>query len=723
MAYKVSAVSYNGIAAADFEEGSQLDVASLRANTLSVKTLSPDQIGGASAYRVGVIYAENPAFTLSTLRSVGLTVSTRNPDKIGGATALRVGMIYAENPSFLMTTLREVSLVAYTRNPDIIGAVKGGRYGFLIAPNIGIASGARVAFLIEQVEVGAPVYVPQLTEMATQKKDVPPLSEVISYERVTLAALQVTIKYPDLDVPFPLSTMRSAQLIEMVVQAKPVSVQSYEKAAQIKSMAVSRFNYTIPGDLWSMQQTAQSYILVCQSLDIPYQPQSGVFARQNVVQVVMASEPLPIWTSPAYAGQLALQCVQKRPVEFLPNSISRAGQAFSQVTQPTEMPVPIGMEHTAQVVQLLVTPTVMPENVGMVMDGQSVMQVVTAYPDEKPISRTRVTQEFIKVLHARVEPLPISQVAVTQEVIKVLHQSAYPLPDEMVVLFAGQMVQQIVSATEYPPAYQPSPTMSPQVLVQFSTKPPASEYPSPEIVYEQSRKARVAQFPEMITQRLLMSLPISITRVPQMLISAVMRAEYDKPEDMANSGIFIRQAIEHVSVVAEYPTAGDPQSTVEVTQVVNQVAVEAEYPDAHLPVNYAITTQVVEQVSLVDAFPDPADMSSPVQVLQVTEGVGIAADYPDAGALHAPIVSYQVSEQVSLAAAYPDKDSPQSYAQVMQVLQLASIRATYPNKDLPQSTIRAYQVRQQVARRDLTMYQLPVPPRRHRVRIVFRYVY
>ncbi|ECK3505792.1 hypothetical protein FRH84_22860, partial [Salmonella enterica] len=91
--------------------------------------------------------------------------------------------------------------------------------------------------------------------------------------------------------------------------------------------------------------------------------------------------------------------------------------------------------------------------------------------------------------------------------------------------------------------------------------------------------------------------------------------------------------------------------------------------------------------------------------------------------LHKPIAVQQVIQHVSMTAEYPDKDIPQSFAKVSQVLQHYADIANYPDKDAPQSTLRVRQVLEQVMMRDKSMYEMPQPPRKHRVQITCRFVY
>lgn len=699
-----------------------INVASYRLVALTYKGGGVDLFGTVKTSRVAIIYSDAPNFRMASFRLTSLVARTRNPDLGGAVKAARVGMIYMDAPTFRVASYRLTSLVARTRNPDFNALVKTARIGFIIRPPAGYIKTARIGFIINQVEVGPPARVPQVREQVIQTHPEKPLSQVISYERAKQVMQLDTIASDPM--PFPWSYTRVPQMRELVLQAKPNVVQSYDMSKQVRALAVGRFNYTIPGDIWSREFVSQNVMLVLQSLDIPYTPTSGEFIHQNMMLVVQASDPLPIWRSPAYIRQYIMlattkrpverlprsnvyaalvrsQAVTKRPVEQMPYSLTRVAEVRSQAVQATQMPEPVGVIHSKQVFNLAVAPTTMDVKQGMIYDRQLRAAVVQARVEAPPISRERVPQ--VRSL--------------------VAGRSTYPLPGTMTRLEARQVRVTALQQAVYPPPDIKSYEMVPQLRVLFSTKPPASEYPDPAIVYDRSKKIFLPQFTEQVTQARPLTLPISRTKVPQLQILAAQHTAYPTPEEMATSGIFVLQAIEHAAVVADYPSTDVPASNVDVTQLTEQLVVVADYPDAHLPTNYAIIPQLSEQVAMVETYPDPGDYKSPNAVWQLTEQLTYESAYPDAGTLHSPVLALQLAQAVSLTANYPDKDSPQSYARVSQLSQQAAFTATYPNKDAPQSIARVNQVFQHVARRDLTMYQLPVPPRRHRVRIVCRFVY
>ena len=672
--------------------------------------------------RTAVLFNEAPAILSHNFRAKVVTAAEVPFEIYSAVYGARTAILFGEAPAVYAYNYHVRVVTASTVPYDMFSVVYGARTAVVFAaPPSGIY-GARTAVIFNQVEMGPPIHVPQVRVDAVQSRPVPPVDQVISAERVSQAT-SMAIQKTDL-YGFPWSYTRVPQMRELVLQARPNVVQSYDMSKQVRALAVGRFNYTIPGDVWSKEDVGQVVALVLQSIDIPYQPTSGEYVLQQTMQVLQASDPLPMWTSPAFVRQNIMLATTKRPVERLPRSNVDAALVTTQaVTKRPDEPLPYGDQYVAEVVSQAVQATEMPEPFGTIAAKQ--VYNLAVVPSTMPIKQGIINdaQLVTTVLQARVDAPPISRERVPQVRTLVSGATEYPSPGSMTRLEARQSRALVLQQAVYlPPDFQ-SYEMVPQLRVLFSTKPPASVYPDPADVYEQSRYARLPQFTELVTQRLPLALPISRTRVPQLRINAAQRTTYPSPEDMLNSGMFALQAIEHVALVADYPSTDVPASNVSVTQVTEQLVLVADYPDAHLPVNYAIIPQLSEQVAMVETYPDPGDYKSPNAVWQLTEQLTYESAYPDAGTLHSPVLALQLAQAVSLTANYPDKDAPQSYARVSQLSQQAAFKATYPNKDAPQSIARVNQVFQHVARRDLTMYQLPVPPRRHRVRIVCRFVY
>ena len=246
----------------------------------------------------------------------------------------------------------------------------------------------------------------QTLQAVTQALPVPPMAQIISVERAG-QAYSLVIQASD-PLPFVYSTSSVAQSRVQVVQAvPPVRPISTERAAQMRSLAVTRSAVPLPPDVVSQERLGQNVMLVCQSLDIPYQPTSGLYAPQNFTQVVQQLPGQQMWHSPAFIAQYSVRVMQKRTPEPFPRSLITVGEQRSQVVQATVMPVPMGLQMAAQTSLLAVAGTQMPEPVGMQMAKQATLLTLQGALRPMPQSRTRVGQEVAQVVQQNRDPLPM----------------------------------------------------------------------------------------------------------------------------------------------------------------------------------------------------------------------------------------------------------------------------------------------------------------------------
>lgn len=584
----------------------------------------------------------------------------------------------------------------------------------------------------------------QNLQAVTQASNVLPMASVISTETARQSVSMVLQKSDDM--PFVWSRTRVAQGRLQVVQSSPNSVISVERAAQARNLITSRSAIPVPLDMVSMESAAQNVMLICQSLDIPYQPTSGIYAHQQTVMAVQASSGMAMWRSPATVAQYSVRVVQKLTREPFPRSLitvgeqvsqvvqgvhmsvplgmQEAAQSASQVVQATEMPVPVGVELASQAVQLTAQETVIPPAIGMILAAQESLRVVQKSDAPLPISNERVAQEISLVLQARPDALPISNERAKVGVNLVSQHADYPVPAAMLARTrAAQASVLVMQPTEYGPVLRQSQTSLPQARLVFTLRADPNWYLSPGTIYDRSRFVFAPQFVELVAQLVPGMLPWSKSCVAQYSILTATHTNEPSPSQMANSGVFAHQTIAQIGYEATYFSTDFPVSDADVYQVNQQYAMQATYPDAFLPTNYAVTFKIDKQIAFEVVYDAPESLFLPVTAAQVTEHFALASGYPDPEALHQPIQAFLVTQQLSVSATYPGKDVIQSSDRVAQLAQQTAITAKYPDKSTPQATERVMQVRNSIVTRDTSMYQLPVRPRRHRVRINVRLVY
>lgn len=575
--------------------------------------------------------------------------------------------------------------------------------------------------VLERVPSIAAIY--RQNKMAvTSSRPVKPMAEVISIETVKQATTLVTIKTEA--GGFPWSITRYAEARNLVVQARPNTVISYENVKQARVLVTGRTPIPSPGDTLSTERAAQTRMLVCQSIDIPYQPVSGEYTRQMRSLVVQHVDYPTAYRSAVSVGQQVMKVAQRRPSARLPQSTTTVGQQVSQAVQRRAAAgLPQSNTDAAGVFSQAVVGTVMDVVFGIQMTKLVRQLTAQATTMLVPFGLQMTKQSRLKVAQALPMTLPISSERVRQLTTFVLQGSDYPQPSDMLTKERVKTVKMLtMQHADYPSAEIRSFTVYAQSRLVFASGANSSDYPKPEDIYNASKYTFAAAVRELVPQRFLIDLPISRTRVPQLRTKVASYLKMPTLEELANTGSFVSQVMQRVGLKADYPSTSVPVSHMDVLQTLEHVAIVSYYPPATVPVD-AIVSQVTESAALQSAYPDPASLSAPVNVLAIAEQSAYETAYPAAGDLHAPVVLFQLATHSANKTSYPDKGAILSYSNVTQTSQQTAFKAAYLGKDVPQSTLKVNQVRHQVARRDLTMYQMPTPPRRHRVRVVCRIVY
>ncbi|MCO9522947.1 hypothetical protein KU309_23615 [Salmonella enterica subsp. enterica serovar Mbandaka] len=593
-----------------------------------------------------------------------------------------------------------------------------------------------------------PLYADAVYQYVTQHDVVPPLSDVISTERLYSLWNYAIVQQP---IDDPISYNIVKQAVTLSVLASPIVAMSYDMVKFAWSFAVAAAtlgDFPLPDEMWSKTRTKQVWNLVLQSIDIPYVPTSGVFAIQNTTLVVQA-HPLPMYTTPASVKSNVVLAAQKRPVERLPRSLTRVAQELSQAVSALPIPMPRSNVFAAQALSQAVIPAdFVDPTVGVEHAAAVTSYAVCEYQVSLPISYTRA-----KTLTPLVLQFSDSQRTIPQSTTRTKHVSTqFVVKSDLFPVLSFSRVKQVRSYAVQETAYTPPINLlvwSRADAVRTSVVQQATDYPDPGIpttsaivgaatayhvmkaldyedpndMWEASKVQMVPQFVEKVLKAQPLRLPISYAPLAQYVELVTQYHYMPPPGEVAESGIHVRQVMQPVAFRATYPDPTVPVSFLTVNQVLEHIAIPADYPDVHLPTSDAIVNQVLEHVAQIDDFPDPGTMFRPLIVSQIIQQAAQDASYPDWSTLHKPIAVQQVIQHVSMTAEYPDKDIPQSFAKVSQVLQHYADIANYPDKDAPQSTLRVRQVLEQVMMRDKSMYEMPQPPRKHRVQITCRFVY
>ena len=572
-------------------------------------------------------------------------------------------------------------------------------------PDFGVAQAFREVLLTYAALPGTTAYLRQEVNQVALSLPVSPLAQVISVEGAAFVSM-LTMQQANA-MPFPWSLTRVAQSTALVASALPISTQSLTRSPQVMSAVLHKAAsgaYLPPTDTQSRTMVGQSVALVLQSSAIPYVPDSKDYAAQVRLLAVQPTDLTAMWTTPEQVGQVRAAVVQSLGTVSLPRSITLAAQVSHQAVSRRTDPMPQSPTRAGAVATQAAIASDMPFPVGVIHGRQSTSQVVQQWIAGMPQGMDRVAQSCVKV--AQATPYSgldamLAKNRAAQVALDVLIAASYPTPQ---VSWSNSVYAQ--AATVYTQVADPAWYMPPSYIVSGS------------------KYTFCPQVAELVAQARIEALPWSRTALPQLRAMAAARADYRPASSVATSGITLSSLTRQVAIADQYDDPHNAQSILTVSQATEQVAQVAEYPTAHISTTAALVGQLVEQAAQADTYPQPDSLRSVNAVKQILTQNAQTDTYPDPLGLHSPLSVGQVAEQVAeLCSDYPDKDAPGSAVVIRSVMEQSAELCSYPDKDQPGSRVVVRQMRGQVALTDPTLYVLPKPLRRQRVRIVCRVVY
>lgn len=559
-----------------------------------------------------------------------------------------------------------------------------------------LTDGYTASVLIEQAAFAG--------NLATLALPVQPASQVQSITGNRQVSNKVVQSYVDNDLPWSLSRATQVYNVALTarVEALPISDVSAAQSVSAVSQRAELGAYALPGELWSRTSAAQVVSLVVISTDIPYIPPIGAYVPHVTNIAVVASDPMPLPTSPVYAAQSVNTAVVAN-VEPLPISATTVPQSVSVVVTAADPSAPISVTRSAAVRSQVVHEWQGPDpRVGAVITGQA----------------------FTLAIGATVMDQLVGAVIAGQYISKAVLGADYPPVEGLVALYVPQVSSIAVADSIYPsPGDLQSLSYYAFANTMFSQQAPAAFYPDPDDIYQASIGWFAPQVSKLATQRSPLSWPLSPTPVPQVMQSVTQNTYYPPLDEVQQQGVTSRLVVEQVACVADYPSTVLPDSDATVTLAVEQVAAVADYPPAGTLYASISASLAVEQVAASAEYADKGAVLSSVSSSLVTELVASVAVFGDKDAVVSYATGSQVIQQVTSVAAYLDKDSPQSFAVAGLIVgQVASV-AEYPAKANVGSALTASLSVAQVMTRDLSLYGFPPPPRRRRPVVIARYVW
>ncbi len=669
---------------------------SYRLSAVTYRTTTPDFVGAVSGARAALVYKDAPNMHVGAYRILAATYRTNTPDLLGVVQSARGAILYADPPNMHLGSYRISAITTNNKPVDIVGHATSAVVAFLIRPPAGFASGARVAFLINQVETGPAAFVPQFFQHVHQKADWPTVADTISTTRV-LQSFQKVVQKEVYGMPWSQTRVMS--------EAMKVLLQTPLSFGQSLTRVMSEVMQVLQSDVHAHVPVSMDYVL------------------QQAMQVVQET-PMQIWQSPHYALQLAQWELYRTPMGFLPRSTTTAYHVSFKVLQQTEMgylpwsntdvsqvamktlfaytsPLPDqGTDEVYQEVMVALQHTDgEPLIVGPNLVGQNVLQVVQSTPLPVWQSTTRALQLAELVVQEALYDPPgdVGKTNAMQTVMKVaVEDKDYSNPD--IMQSQTRVGQVLVKALQQalPDPMWTSPAIVPQAHLEWLQW---TQYPSPGDMVPPDKAALVSQLGIRTLQHADFEHPQSYTRSLQVAQLTSQYLFYTPASDMAEKGIFIGQTVEAVAQNAVYPDPAEPISPVysdqitvmtayaddtypdptkeaqpgEAFQVVETIASEVEYPDPTVSQVWAEVTQAVVQKSTSDTFPDPSVPVSSVTLTQISIQASTSADYPDPANLVSPAEVSQAISQVSKATSFPNPANPASTLTVNAAYQVVAL--------------------------------------------------
>lgn len=572
-------------------------------------------------------------------------------------------------------------------------------------PDFGVSQAFREVLLTYTALPGTTAYTHQHLSTATMALPVSPIAQVISTEKVPFVST-LAIQRGDV-MSFPWSNSRTGQEVMLVAQARLGAVQSVTRTPQAMTEILQQAAtgaYRQLQEVYSQSRVGQSVILVLQSRDIAYTPDSNEYVPQIRVMSVQGSDLTTLWASPASVKAAGLKVAVSLGPSTLPRSYIFTRQVVTQAVTSASKAMPRSVTRVNQSISQAVVATSIPLPVGRIWGRQVRTQTVQARTDEWPQGVDHAAQSRVAVAQAASYPTVDSQLArarASRVAVDVLMGSDYALPDN------------VQSFSRYA-----------QAATIYTQRADPAWYPPVSGIETGSKYSFLRQFTELVAQDLTDTpWPISRLRVPQFTEQVTLRADYRPASSVATSGITMSQVAQIVAVTDVYDDAHNAYSFLEVWQLCGQVAQVDVYESAHIIETETLVSQITETCIQTDTYPDPAALKSDNIASQIAAHLALEDSYPSPSGVHSLQEIRQIAEQVAVGDVFPDKDQPQSRLVVRQVAEQVAETCSYPDKDIPQSRIMARQIREQIALTDPDMYVMPRPLRRQRVKIIGRVVY
>lgn len=545
--------------------------------------------------------------------------------------------------------------------------------------------------------------------------------------------------------PLPFSDESVNSFYQLVTIGADYDTTSMKFVGQFVNTAIHQSPYTRLDETWSQTKVGLNTMLVCQSIDIPYVPRSGIDTPQ-VYNLSVSSLPVEWETRPADVVTVRSLVTQARPPERLPQSTTVVGEMVSLCSYPSVPDARVGVVNANQLISLASIPVDPDPTVGMVIAAQTVDLSAVSSPEDLPISPESVKQaiglaafEADDTLPQSAEDVPFvvstavvgsdvewlwSPVQVNTQTLVAAWDSPQPPLESFFVLNAvGSLSLTWSMESDFGPAHKDSYTEMGALPILTLLTAPARFYPPLENVEDLAKGNHVEQYFTATSIRTPDPMPQSNEDVGTIRIATAARTPMPTPEEVATQGIFTGGVVGHVAKESLFPSTDIPQSFVDVVTLAENIAVVATYQDIRLPLTIGHIDSVAYNIASSVDYPPANAAKGHGVVSSMAQNIASKANYLPANTLNSLSLTTLTSANVAFSTEFPDKDVVFSRIESRQVAASLAMGAEYPDKNKAYSSVTTSSVYQNVMRVDSSLYQLPRAPQRHRVRIVCKMIY
>lgn len=662
----------------------------------------PANIGGVR----GIALLRPTANVYAAAYSHDIVTLIQKPfEPIGVVRGVRAVAVHNVSPNVYAASYNQALVTLFQKPFDILGKVSATRAIAVVAPPPAKVAATRGIAIIEQAEVGLNAWAHQTYATTLSSSAITSATLTFSKEDMLNTANLVASQSDPL--PFPWSTTSANGQAQLTLQPQGLPyAQSMTRAITTTQMTARARPTVNPQSSTRVAGVTRQFLV---SLVDKHVPVSMNYGHQIAVKTIAGRDPSPMWASPAKTPSQASMVLSS---QWLPwyRSITRVGASVQMALIPNQLDLGHGTDLSTHVSQQTLTrlpvwaepisPTPLGSQVDMVLAGRPAI-------DEGVQGITDNLASVSMTLTQRPNDGWQGEIDTPQHVPMVISEASYPPPGGLSGASYSASGVNVLQQSE-PEGLPFGPQDYAQAAIKWLT---GSPYISPEQVLPPKRVAIVPTTHHLTTQVRQDTWPISPSPVGEVAHLTTGRADYDRPDIIYNSGLFVSGARLQVVETVEYPSTALAQSDV-VTDQVSQVVVTPAtgYVDRFYSESDVHADQVGEVVaSLADPYPSKDATLSNAEISTVgLQLVERATDYPPKDIAYSDITVDSVAKYVvRVSSDYASKSAVQSSLEIEGLTSVIARTTHYPDRNTPQSDLGVDLISKVVLRRDHSLDVLP----------------